>query len=99
MFYLELGTATCDWQFVEKRTLGKVLWEWSLLMDNFDRTDIACLGSLSVEVLGCRILRFSAGMARFFLCGSCTMALVVSSGTPALKCGCGKVCIYGSITS
>ena len=27
----------------------------------FDRTVVACLGSSFVEVLGCRILRFSAG--------------------------------------
>ena len=54
----------------------------------FDRIDIACLGSSFVEVLGCRILWFFAWGTRFFLCGPCAMALVVDSGTPAIKCGC-----------
>lgn len=75
--------------------LGEVLWEQSLLMEKFDRIDIACLG---MEVLGCRILWFSAGMTRFSLYGPRAMALVLDSGTPVLKCGCRRFIVYGSIT-
>ena len=76
-----------DWRIVEKIIFGQsIVGSGSLLMKKFDRADIACLGSSFVEVLGCRILRFSRWDGQgFFFCGPCAMALVLDSGTPAFE--------------